>query len=192
VRWTQDDVISAAFATLEQEGLEGLSLRGVARALGAHLNSVSWYVKTKASLIEKMADTIVGSVNVSDLPADPLQQVRTVVGRYRRAMLSHRDGGRLVAGTYTSTDRTLRVAEVIVSGLLEAGYSEADAARLCWALVYFTLGLTQEQQTTPPADYAAPALAAYPALSKIGEPLLAHDSFDARFDFGVARLLRLG
>lgn len=191
MRWTQDDVIAAAFATLEQEGLEGLSLRGVARVLGAHLNSVSWYVKTKASLIEKMADAIVGSVALDDLPGDPVERVRTMIGRYRRAMLGHRDGGRLVAGTYTSTDRTLRVAEVIIGGLLEAGYSDEDAARLCWALVYFTLGLTQEQQTTPPADYAAPALAAYPALAKIGESLLSNDSFDARFDYGIARLLNL-
>lgn len=191
MRWTQDDVIAAAFATLEQEGLEGLSLRGVARALGAHLNSVSWYVKTKASLIEKMADTIVGSVNVNDLPADPVEQVRTIIGRYRRAMLSHRDGGRLVAGTYTSTDRTLRVAEVIVGGLLEAGYAEDEAARLCWALVYFTLGLTQEQQTTPPATEPSTPWEAYPALAKVGKTLLAHDSFDSRFNYGVARLLHL-
>jgi TetR/AcrR family tetracycline transcriptional repressor len=106
-------------------------------------------------------------------------------------MLSHRDGGRLVAGTYTSTDRTLRVAEVIVGGLLSAGYSGEDAARLCWALVYFTLGLTQEQQTTPPAGEAKPEWEAYPALAAVGEPLLAHDSFDARFDYGVARLLGL-
>jgi len=191
VRWTQDDVIAAAFATLEQEGLEGLSLRGVARALGAHLNSVSWYVKTKASLIEKMADAIVGSVNVDDLPADPVERVRTVVGRYRRAMLSHRDGGRLVAGTYTSTDRTLRVAEVIVGGLLDAGYAEDEAARLCWALVYFTLGLTQEQQTTPPAKEPDTPWEAYPALAKVGPSLLVHDSYDQRFAFGVARLLHL-
>jgi TetR/AcrR family tetracycline transcriptional repressor len=191
VRWTQDDVIAAAFATLEQEGLEGLSLRGVARALGAHLNSVSWYVKTKQSLIATMADAIVGSVAVDDLPDDPVERVRAVVGRYRQAMLGHRDGGRLVAGTYTSTDRTLRVAEVIVGGLLSAGYSDQDAARLCWALVYFTLGLTQEQQTTPQAGEAEPEWAAYPALAKVGEALLAHDSFDARFDYGVARLLRL-
>ncbi|MFI9383139.1 TetR/AcrR family transcriptional regulator C-terminal domain-containing protein [Kutzneria sp. NPDC052558] len=192
MRWTQDDVISAAFATLEQEGLEGLSLRGVARALGAHLNSVSWYVKTKASLIEKMADTIVGSVNVRDLPADPLQQVRTVIGRYRRAMLSHRDGGRLVAGTYTSGDRTLRVAEVIVGGLLAADYTEEEAARLCWALVYFTLGLTQEQQTPPPAGKEPDTTwESYPALAKVGKSLLVHDSYDLRFDYGVARLLGL-
>jgi TetR/AcrR family transcriptional regulator, tetracycline repressor protein len=194
MRWTQDDVIAAALATLESEGLERLSLRGVARALGAHLNSVSWYVKTKQSLIESMADTIIGTVRIDDLPADPIERVRVVVGRYRTAMLSHRDGGRLVAGTFAGSGKTFRVAEVIVDALLESGYAEQEAARLCWALIYFTLGLTQEQQTSPPeaenpkVDFAD---GSYPALAKVGVQLLAHDSFDARFDYGLARLLNV-
>jgi len=89
---------------------------------------------------------------------------------------------------------TFRVAEVIVDALLKAGYSEQEAARLCWALVYFTLGLTQEQQTSPPdADAAGVdfAEASYPALAKVGVQLLVHDSFDARFDYGLARLLNV-
>ena len=194
MRWTQDDVIAAAFTTLEAEGLERLSLRGVARTLGAHLNSVSWYVKTKHSLIERMADAIIGTVRTDDLPADPVERVLMVVGRYRAAMIDHRDGGRLVAGTFTGTGRTLRVAEVIVGALLEAGYAEADAARLCWAVVYFTLGLTQEQQTSPPESEIRPFdlldEGTYPALAKVGVGLLVHDSFDARFDYGLTQLLR--
>ena len=116
-------------------------------------------------------------------------------GRYRSAMLAHRDGGRLVAGTYAGTGKTLRVADVIVAALLEAGYPEPDAARLCWAIVYFTLGLTQEQQTR--ADVSMREFrnlldtGAYPALAKVGEHLMVADSFDARFDYGIAQLLRL-
>jgi len=195
MRWTQDDVIEAAFTTLEEEGLERLSLRGVARTLGAHLNSVSWQVKTKQALIDTMADTIVGSVGTDDLPANPVERVRVIAVRYRAAMLAHRDGGRLVAGTFTGTGKTLRVADAIVGALLEAGYSEADAARLCWAIVYFALGLTQEQQTPSdtPRGQVTELLAtgAYPALAKVGLATMLDDSFDARFDYGIARLLQL-
>ena len=193
MRWTQDDVIEAAFATLEEEGLERLSLRGVARTLGAHLNSVSWQVKTKQALIETMADTIIGSVDTVGLPADPVERVRVIATRYRAAMLAHRDGGRLVAGTFTGTGKTLRVAEVIIGALLEAGYSETDAARLCWSIVYFTLGLSQEQQTPSgnPRDHFIELLAtgAYPALAKVGADTMLEDTFDGRFDYGIARLL---
>jgi TetR/AcrR family tetracycline transcriptional repressor len=196
MRLTQDAVIEAAFATLEREGLERLSLRGVARTLDAHLNSVSWQVKTKQALIDTMADSIVGSVGTDDLPADPVERVRVVATRYRAAMLGHRDGGRLVAGTFTGTGKTLRVADVIVGSLLEAGFPEAGAARLCWAIVYFTLGLTQEQQTpaAKPQERFAELLAtgAYPGLAKVGIDVMLDDTFDARFDYGIARLLGLG
>lgn len=193
MRFTLHDVIGAAFTTLEQQGVERLSLRGVARTLGAHLNSVSWQVKTKQSLLDTMADTIVGSVSTDDLPSDPVERVRVLATRYRAAMLAHRDGGRLVAGTFTGTGRTLRVADVIVGGLLEAGHSETSAARLCWAIVYFTLGLTQEQQTPhdgPTGRFVALLeTGAYPALAKVGVDTMIGDSFDARFDYGIARLL---
>jgi TetR/AcrR family tetracycline transcriptional repressor len=193
MRWTQDDVVAAAFATLEAEGLEKLSLRGVARTLGSHLNSVSWYVKSKQTLIETMADTIVGSVDVSDLPDDPIERARAVAERYRAALLAHRDGGRLVAGTFTGTGKTLRFADTLVGALLDGGFPEPDAARLCWSIVYFTLGLTQEQQT--PSDNPRGSVAelvatgAYPALARVGEHYMVADSYDERFGYGLDRLL---
>jgi TetR/AcrR family tetracycline transcriptional repressor len=194
MRLTLEDVIAASFRTLEEEGLDKLSLRGVARTLDAHLNSVSWQVKTKQALIETMADTIIGSVSTDGLPADPVERVRVVATRYRAAMLAHRDGGRLVAGTFTGTGKTLRVADVIVGSLLEAGYSELDAARLCWSIVYFVIGLTQEEQT--PSDEPRGhfdelvATGAYPALAKVGAGPLLDDTFDNRFGYGLGRLLR--
>ncbi len=194
MRWTREDVVAAAFTTLERDGLEGLSLRAVARELGAHLNSVTWYVKTKQSLLDSMADAVVGTVGTDDLPDDPIARVRLMAHRYRAALLATRDGGRLVAGTFSS-GQTLRVAETIVAGLLDAEYSEADASRLCWAIVYFAFGLTQEQQTAPPdpvPTLAEPlASGAFPALARVGEHLLVRDSFDTRFEYGIDRLLLL-
>ncbi|MFF3559543.1 TetR/AcrR family transcriptional regulator [Streptomyces sp. NPDC002574] len=193
MRWTLDDVIEAAFTTLEAQGLDKLTLRGVARTLGCHLNSVSSYVKTKRTLIETMADHIVGSVDVEHLPEEPVERARTVATRYRVALLAHRDGGRLVAGTFSGTGKTLRVADTVVGALLDAGYHEAEAARLCWSIVYFTLGLTQEQQT--PSDgprgsfHELVATGGYPSLARIGERLMVTDSFDDRFDYGLSRLL---
>jgi len=196
VRWTRDDVVAAALTILEREGIEALTLRGVARDLGAHLNSVNWHVKSKQGLIELMADAIVGSVSLDGLPGDPLDRVAELIRRYRRALLAHRDGGRLVAGTFAGEGGTLRVAEALVEGLLAADFSAEEAARGCWALVYFTLGLTQEEQTKPgkPGSALPAAIESgrYPAMARVGADLLLADSFDARFDFGVCRLLRPG
>lgn len=195
MRWTRDDVVAAAIVILERDGLDALSLRAVARDLGAHLNSVNWHVKTKHGLIGLMADAIIGSVSLDDLPSNPLPRVAELILRYRRALLAHRDGGRLVAGTFTAEGGTLRVAEALIEGLLAADFTVEDAARGCWALVYFTLGLTQEEQTRPetpgPAVPAAIDSGRYPAMAQVGAHLLVSDSFDARFDYGIRHLIGL-
>jgi TetR/AcrR family tetracycline transcriptional repressor len=194
VRWTRDDVVATALTVLEREGLDALSLRGVAREMGAHLNSVNWHVKSKQGLIALMADAIIGSVSLDGLPAAPLDRVAELIQRYRRALLARRDGGRLVAGTFAAEGGTLRVAEALVEGLLAANFAPEEAARGCWALVYFTLGLTQEEQMRPasPSGEVPAAIESgrYPAMARVGAYLLVSDSFDARFDYGVGRLLR--
>ncbi|MET8829915.1 TetR/AcrR family transcriptional regulator C-terminal domain-containing protein [Streptomyces sp. NPDC004610] len=195
MRWTRDDVVAAALTLLDRQGLDALSLRGVSRELGAHLNSVNWYVKTKQGLIDLMAEAIVATVSLDDLPGDPLPRVAEITRRYRRALLTHRDGGRLVAGTFAAEGGTLRVAEALLDGLLAADRSPEEAARGCWALVYFTLGLTQEEQSRPatPSGAVPAAIASgrYPATARIGARLVVSDSFDARFEYGVGRLLGL-
>lgn len=58
--------------------------------------------------------------------------------------------------------------------------------------MYFTLGLTQEQQTPGhgPRGQIAALLetGAYPALAKVGVEAMLGDSYDARFDYGITRL----
>jgi len=60
--------------------------------------------------------------------------------------------------------------------------------------VYLTIGLTQEQQTptdNPRGQFPElVATGAYPALAKVGAAAMLDDSFDARFNYGIARLLR--
>jgi TetR/AcrR family tetracycline transcriptional repressor len=59
--------------------------------------------------------------------------------------------------------------------------------------MYLTHGLTQDQQTPDDGPRAQVVellgTGAYPALAKIGIDTMVEDSFDARFDYGIARLL---
>ncbi|MEU9252719.1 TetR/AcrR family transcriptional regulator C-terminal domain-containing protein [Streptomyces sp. NPDC048270] len=129
----------------------------------------------------------------SGLPGEPDPRVGEPVRRYRRALLAHRDGAALVVGTYAAEPHTLALAEAVVGALLDGGRGEREAARTTWALVYFTLGLTQEEQAAErqplggrPAD--AVSEASHPAVHRtLGH--MAAGSFDARFEFGLGSLL---
>lgn len=189
---TRAAVVDAALQVLEERGLEGLSTRAVADRLGVRMNTVLWHVKTKARLLELMADAIVGGIGYADLPAAPRRRVRELAHRYRRALLAHRDGAALVTGTYPAEPHTLRFADRLVDALLEAGADEERAAWTVWTVIYFLLGLVQEEQAAPDRsdDRLTRAVDAgtYPALHRVAAHMR-QESFEARFAFGLEAIL---
>lgn len=113
-------VVRAGLELLDEKGADGLSIRGIADRLGVRMNTVLWHAKTKARLLELMADAILAEVPVEGLPEPWEPRVRELFHRYRRALLAHRDGARIVAGTYAAEPATLRFAELLVEALLAA------------------------------------------------------------------------
>ncbi|GGS45786.1 TetR/AcrR family transcriptional regulator C-terminal domain-containing protein [Streptomyces griseoviridis] len=191
-RLAPDTVVRAALDLLDEKGLEALSARAVADRLGVRMNTVLWHVKTKARMLDLMADAVVGEAPLDGLPDEPRERAREVVRRYRRALLAHRDGAALVVGTYVAEPHTLRLAETLVAALLDAGLDERGAAWTTWTVLYFTLGLTQEQQAAErmSGDRLERAVteAGHPALHRVlGH--LASGSFEERFEYGLDAVL---
>ncbi len=195
VRDRRAEIVRAALELLDEKGLEAVSLRAVADRLGVRMNTVSWHVKTKAGLRDLMADAILAEIRLDDLPSPEEEAVRALLRRYRGAMLAHRDGGRVVAGTFTAEPATLRYADRLVGALLEGGLDERAAGWTAWTLIYFALGLVQEEQGAEReqgslSDRLASALdvRAHPALVRVF-PHLTEGSFDERFEYGMDRVL---
>jgi AcrR family transcriptional regulator len=186
-------VVKAALELLDEKGAEAVSMRGIAERLGVRMNTVLWHAKSKARLRELMADAIVADISLDDLPDPWEERVRALAHRYRRALLGYRDGAVIVAGTYAAEPATLGSSEVMVEALLEGGLSERDAAWACFTIVYYVLGLVQEEQAAPDAvghRLVGPlASGDYPSLSRVAAHL-AGPSFDERFDYGLSLILR--
>nr|WP_246344503.1 TetR/AcrR family transcriptional regulator C-terminal domain-containing protein [Conexibacter arvalis] len=189
---TPDDVLAAALEVLEERGLDGVSTRAVANRLDVRMNTVLWHVKTKAGLLDLMADAIVGEVALDDLAGDWRDRAVELMRRLRLALLSHRDGALVVSGTFPALPRTLRLADTLLATLLDGARDARTAAWTAWALVYFTLGLVQEEQQTPALLHDAVAReispTTYPALSAVLDEYAAAD-FTDRFEYGAAAIL---
>jgi TetR/AcrR family tetracycline transcriptional repressor len=182
-------VVRVALEILNEHGADAVSMRAIAERLGVRMNTVVWHVKSKARLLELLADGIVSGVVLQDLPDQWQDRAAEIARRYRGALLAHRDGAAVVAGTYAAEPATLAVAEALVSALLEGGLSEREAAWTCWSIVYLTIGLTQEEQALPGREQDLD-VGERPALRRV-LPHLASASFDERFEYGVYRLLGL-
>ncbi|MFB6600638.1 TetR/AcrR family transcriptional regulator C-terminal domain-containing protein [Streptomyces diastaticus] len=188
---TRTAVIAAALRVLDERGLDGLSTRAVADRLGVRMNTVLWHVKTKARMLELMADAVLAGIRYDDLPDTALDRTRELAARYRRTLLAHRDGAAMVTGTYPAEPHTLRFADHLVDALLKAGVDEQEAAWTVWTITYFTLGLTQEEQAAPEESDERLTRAVDPETHPALQRALPHlrQNFEERFTFGLDAIL---
>ncbi|MFD7712004.1 TetR/AcrR family transcriptional regulator C-terminal domain-containing protein [Streptomyces sp. NPDC059786] len=189
---TLDHVVGAAFDVLDRGGVAKLSTRAIAAELGVSMNTVMWHIRTKDRLLDTMAEAVLGEVDLGDLPEDWHDQAAALLGRLRQAMLRHRDGALLVAGTFPAEPRTLAFTDRLLTALLRGCPTRRTAAWTAWNLFYFTLGLVQEEQATP-ADHrdrlrAHVAEHHFPGLDSALDAFMSVD-FEARFRFGIEQIL---
>jgi TetR/AcrR family tetracycline transcriptional repressor len=142
----REDVLDGALAVLEAEGLDRLTMRRLASHLGVQPGALYWHFANKQALLDAMADRLVEGVGDA-VPTGPWDdQLEVVATRLRGALLAHRDGARLVAGTYVEERNTRLVAHRIIDVLEAAGLPIDRAAWVGFALSSYVLGHTIEEQ----------------------------------------------
>lgn len=185
------DVLRGARELIDADGLDGLTMR----KLGAHLKVQSgalyWHFSNKQALLEAISDDLVAGV-IEAPPAGPWdQRLITMAHRLRRALLSMRDGARLVAETFTTEPNTLLAGRTGMQILIDAGMPPDRAAWTMLALSHYIIGHTIEEQS--PRDDVLARLAAsadrYGAevVAELGAAVTADP--DRRFDFGLGLMI---
>src|SRR5215472_4334474 len=92
----QAAIVDAAFEVLNNSGLDGLSLRGVADQLGVQAPALYWHVHNKAELLSLMAATFHEAARLPQLEGGTWRDKLILSARARRqAMLKRRDSARV-------------------------------------------------------------------------------------------------
>ncbi|MDN3265596.1 TetR/AcrR family transcriptional regulator C-terminal domain-containing protein [Streptomyces sp. CSDS2] len=205
---TLEAVTAAALRTLQRDGLEALSMRRLADELSIQAPSLYWYVRNKEELLDLLADAL-----LADLRLDPLlredgdwqTELRDMMRAYRKYLLGKRDSGKVLAGRLQLGPHFLHHAEVILGPLRRAGFSEQDTAYSLYVLTQYVQGFVLHETSPLSADVARgtdrmeflgevrerlaklPA-EEYPNVVAVGDQL-ARPDIEARFDYGLDRLL---
>lgn len=199
VRTTLDrkTVIAAAMKLLDGTGLDGLSLRNVAAELGVRPGALYWHFANKQELLDQMATLLVAEPLAAlgrPLPGQSWDAWLAARARaFRQALLSIRDGARLVAASRPTTDRR-PAAEAMVGALIEAGFAPPDALRALQAVRHYVVGALLEEQDFAtgravwPRDADPDRYAEYPSLREAMEPQ-SPESLEAQFEYGLRALL---
>lgn len=206
-RLDQARTVETALDLLDEAGLDALTMRRLADAMGVQAGALYRYFATKQELLTAMAERILSDVGASAAAAAAAaaageewsERLTGLARALRTALLAHRDGARVFAGTHSTGTHTLHFADTVIGVLREAGFDDADAARALMTVANFTVGHTLEEQaaarepgTEAPADPGrladAVTAGSYPHLTAT-LPVLSSTDFTAHFEFGLRLLI---
>ncbi|GGU10056.1 TetR/AcrR family transcriptional regulator C-terminal domain-containing protein [Streptomyces violascens] len=190
-------VTDTALRLLNELGLDGLTLRAIAKELDVKAPALYWHFKNKQDLVDEMATVMHRRMTADGVPgadSDSWQEGVCAFNRALRAMLlSYRDGAKVYGGArFTGTDHAESM-EVYLGVMLDAGFAFRDAVRAAMTTYHYTMGFVEEEQGTDPrpgergpgidvAERAA-LLAAYPLAAAAGAEMF--EGFDERFEEGL-------
>jgi len=202
----QHTIVISALALMDEVGLDGVTMRSLANRLHVTPGSLYRHVRDKDELLVLLADEISGEVPLltSDLPWD--MAVREMARNTRRVLLRHHDAARVLASIPPAGPRRLRHIERALQVLVDAGFSNRDAA---WAAYHFNnlvtefvadevrlasaasaAGFSREEVLAEGrAQLAALPEAEFPTLRRLAEEVATTDA-DAQFEFGLDVWLR--
>jgi AcrR family transcriptional regulator len=143
---TRDVVLATALEIIDRDGVDGLSMRSLARALGRDPMILYRHAPNKAALLDAVAETVLARLKVDSTDRDWAAQLRTVARDYRRLALAHPHVVPLLITRPVATplalrpQGTLRPLEDVLTLLTRAGFSGPDALHISRALFGFLNG----------------------------------------------------
>ena len=197
-RLSRGRVLAAAVKLADAQGLDAVSMRGLAQELGVVPMALYKHVADKEELLDGMVDAAIGEIEVSGRPEGWKATVRAHVLAARVVQLRH---PWLRRAMETRTNRTLAVLERtdrVIGVLRSGGFSDALTHHAMHTLGSRLWGFTQDLFETqgptpaPSPEQAARLAAAFPDLAAVAGAT-AHDTTsvvgagcDDQFEFEFA------
>ncbi len=130
---SRDQVLRAALAIVDLEGVEALSMRRLGRALGRDPMAVYRYAATKTALLDGVVELVLSELSVDATDEDWQSQLREVARRFRAIAVAHPHVVPLLVTRPLATPLalrphgTLRPLEATLALLMRSGFRDVDA-----------------------------------------------------------------
>lgn len=196
---SRDRIVRTAVELIERDGMNAVSMRRLATALGTGAMSLYNHVPNKAALLDAVAEHIMGEIEFPEDPAaDWRESARSMARAFRAVAHRYPRGVMVVISRQAYTTAGLRPVEAALATARAAGFDGRDAVRVMRAVVNYVLGCLVHEATDTEAKWAAdgrplvdPAELAGAGLVNVREllPALAERDSDADFEFGLELLI---
>ncbi|KUO21663.1 TetR/AcrR family transcriptional regulator [Streptomyces dysideae] len=193
-------VADAALKLLNEVGLDGLTLRAIAKELDVKAPALYWHFKDKQALLDEMATEMYRRM-IAGTPLDPADtwQERLLKANrgLRTALLGYRDGAKVFSGSRFTGIEHAEQMEDNLRLFVTTGFTLADAVRATSTTYFYTLGFVTEEQGVEPmagerregydVDERARLMADYPLSAQVGAEIFA--DYDRHFEEGLVLVI---
>jgi AcrR family transcriptional regulator len=138
---SRERIIEAATTLIDEEGLAALSIRRLATELGVRGPSLYNHFATKEEILDAVADSITGQVDISMFTGNDWRvALRAWARSYRAALADHPNIVPYLAQGPGRRPAALTMADAVYGGLVDAGWPPARATHVGALMRYFVAG----------------------------------------------------
>jgi AcrR family transcriptional regulator len=138
---SRERIVEAAAALIDAEGLDALSVRRLATELGVAGPSLYNHFRTKAEIVDAVADAVVAQVDVSAFATHGWREALRLWARsYHAVLAAHPNIVPVLARGPGRRPAALAMADTVYGGLIEAGWPPARATHIGALLRYLVTG----------------------------------------------------
>jgi len=201
-RLSKERVLSAAMAIADRGGLPGLTIRSLAKELGAKPMSVYYYVASKDELLDNLVDVVFEEIELPDPEGDWRDEMRRRAVSARARLKQHRWAIGLLESRTSPGPATLRHHEVVLACLRHAGFSLELTAHAYALIDSYVYGFALQEASLPfegpdaVGEVAEPIMAlmatgAYPTMVEMATSYYLQPGYDFadEFEFGLDLIL---
>lgn len=143
---TRDRIVDAALRIVDAGGLDAVSMRSVAEALGTGPASLYAHVSGKEELLSLLIERLAGEVRLPEPDPERWQeQVKELVRELHSVLLAHRDLARASLGTNLLGEGALRISERMIEILGLGGLPKQVIAHAVELLPLYAVATACEQ-----------------------------------------------
>ncbi|MEU4086118.1 TetR/AcrR family transcriptional regulator C-terminal domain-containing protein [Streptomyces aureus] len=199
-RLDKKQVVDTALRLLNETGLDGLTLRAIAKELDVQAPALYWHFKNKQELLDEMATEMYRRmVDVPGAAGGEGWRERLLAANrgLRAALLSYRDGAKVFSGSrFTGTLHAVEMERTLTL-FTEAGFTLTQAVRATSTAFLYTIGFVTEEQGVQPlpgerregydTDERARRMADFPLSAAAGAEIF--EDYERHFEEGLGLIV---
>jgi AcrR family transcriptional regulator len=174
--YTREQIAATAISIADAEGFEAVSMRRVARELGAGTMTLYHYVRTKDDLVTLMDDALMGEVLVPDdeLPLDDWRTALTEIATRTRAVFLRHPWSFEALGESSGGPNGMRHFEQSLAAVASTGLDHRGQLELIALVDDYVFGCAMRELQIP-AEHDPAAMP--PAIAQFFADLLASGDY---------------